>query len=328
MDNPLLRGHVIVGTPTVDVPISLQRKLREVIESQQWSCVSLQPSGSNADFKDIIDSADVFVLFIGHCYRTQLYAKTHSDAKWQWRLAGELSKLRIAIALEDDYAISVALRERDNLWGKQQKWRNILKHQGCLRLIDSTDQIVMYITEFLAECERKNLDKLATEASITPAVNNGDLITEISANEETVEKPYEYKPSVSKKTTVVLHSINEAVSSLIPGRLNGKQRRELKAALLSGYYDLLDLTQFTEHYLEINLRQITDTNNLDSAVFMLIKWAQAQGRLHDLLRGLLSDRGSNPDISGFMTANFLSLLQPVIHSSDQAHFRMSNKPKI
>jgi eukaryotic-like serine/threonine-protein kinase len=66
-------------------------------------------------------------------------------------------------------------------------------------------------------------------------------------------------------------------------KITGTQWRQLSRALLDAYPTRQALTQMVRVKLSQNLEEITSTGTLADVVFELIRWAEAQGRLDDLI---------------------------------------------
>ncbi|MDH3190128.1 MAG: effector-associated domain EAD1-containing protein, partial [Acidimicrobiia bacterium] len=75
--------------------------------------------------------------------------------------------------------------------------------------------------------------------------------------------------------------------------LDGRQRRDLREALIDGFPNWGDLEAMVADQLDQNLAVLAPQSaDLEQVVFELIKWAGARGRLGDLIAGA---RNANPD---------------------------------
>ncbi|KFA89873.1 SAV_2336 N-terminal domain-related protein [Archangium violaceum] len=75
--------------------------------------------------------------------------------------------------------------------------------------------------------------------------------------------------------------------------LTGAQTQELQQALLSAFRSNNQLTQMVLYRLGLNLAAIVSPGPLASVVFQLIQWAEAHGRLRELVAGALVDNPGN-----------------------------------
>jgi hypothetical protein len=81
--------------------------------------------------------------------------------------------------------------------------------------------------------------------------------------------------------------------------LSGSQYRQLQNALLAAFPTLGGLAQMVLFGLGQNLAAIAGNSNLQDTVFSLIQWAQAQGRLTELVVGALDANPTNPELVAF-----------------------------
>lgn len=72
--------------------------------------------------------------------------------------------------------------------------------------------------------------------------------------------------------------------------VDGKFRKDIRLALVSAFPELSDLRILVEDVLGVPLQNISLGNNLPAIVFDLIAWAQARGRLAELVIGAASER--------------------------------------
>jgi hypothetical protein len=91
--------------------------------------------------------------------------------------------------------------------------------------------------------------------------------------------------------------------------LNVSQRKALRAALISAFprQELLEL--MLEDELEEDLNRITHgQSNYDLVVRDLVKWAEGQGRLIELVVGASRQNPGNPEVRSFVTGSLVTLL--------------------
>ncbi|GAB4398587.1 MAG: hypothetical protein OHK0053_17530 [Microscillaceae bacterium] len=88
--------------------------------------------------------------------------------------------------------------------------------------------------------------------------------------------------------------------NIFPKDLSGRQKEAFCKALVAAYLSLEDLAQFTLFKLDIPLNTITGERNLKNAVFDLVQYAEAQGRLAQMLAEVYEDKGQNPQIQAFI----------------------------
>ena len=81
-----------------------------------------------------------------------------------------------------------------------------------------------------------------------------------------------------------------------PDRLAGADQLAGQTAVLAAFPTRTALTQAVRTALEVNLATISDGPNLEEVVFGLLEWAQAQGRLPELLAGLAGVNPGNPEL--------------------------------
>ena len=82
-------------------------------------------------------------------------------------------------------------------------------------------------------------------------------------------------------------------------QLDGKSRKQFHEALLSAFPSAADLEQMVSFELDENLNYIATGGNYSEVVFKLIKWAQAQGRVEELLSAAGSANPGNPKLRSF-----------------------------
>jgi hypothetical protein len=79
-------------------------------------------------------------------------------------------------------------------------------------------------------------------------------------------------------------------------QLNGRQRERLHDALLGAFRDS-DLSRLVSFSLDGNYDQVAPVGgNLSDRVFALIRWAEAQGKVKDLLAAVRKERPGRTDI--------------------------------
>ena len=81
--------------------------------------------------------------------------------------------------------------------------------------------------------------------------------------------------------------------------LDGRTRKQFHEALLSAFPSKASLEQMVSFELDENLDTISTGGNYAEVVFTLIKWAQAQGRVKELLTAARSQNPGNPKLRSF-----------------------------
>jgi hypothetical protein len=79
-------------------------------------------------------------------------------------------------------------------------------------------------------------------------------------------------------------------------KLTGEQYRQLHEALLSAFPDRSALEQMLYFRLEVRLDDISLGTNMRDTVFQLIRWAEAQGKVRELLDSARAQNNNNPDL--------------------------------
>jgi len=101
-----------------------------------------------------------------------------------------------------------------------------------------------------------------------------------------------------KAATAPLPSWPEAAPKPPPvvgaGELSGEERRDLNEALLSAFPSLGRLEQMVRFRMDENLSAVAGGSTLRDVVFDLVEWAEAQGRLAELIRGATAEVPGNP----------------------------------
>jgi hypothetical protein len=82
-------------------------------------------------------------------------------------------------------------------------------------------------------------------------------------------------------------------------RLTGGQHKQLQQALLSAFPTHGALAQMVRHQLDQDLEQIAGSDKLDDIVFSLINWAEAGGRIEELIEKTHNENPGNPDLKVF-----------------------------
>src|SRR4051794_17121462 len=83
-------------------------------------------------------------------------------------------------------------------------------------------------------------------------------------------------------------------------KLNGKQNKQLLDALISAFPTTNTLGQMVKAELNENLNAIAGGGSLVDTTFDLIRWADAQGRLDDLVHGAADYNPGNIDLQAFV----------------------------
>src|SRR3954452_14692319 len=78
--------------------------------------------------------------------------------------------------------------------------------------------------------------------------------------------------------------------------LTPAQRRQIEGALLAAFPSEADLARLLLHQLDVPLPQVAARANLQQMVFELVQWAEALGRLRDLIRGAAAENSDNPQV--------------------------------
>src|SRR5579871_206429 len=86
-------------------------------------------------------------------------------------------------------------------------------------------------------------------------------------------------------------------------RLNGNQQKQLHNALLAAFPTRADLTRFVRFQLNENLNTIASDSKLSDIVFTLIEWAEANGRILELITQAREANSGNPELQAFEAAH-------------------------
>ena len=84
-------------------------------------------------------------------------------------------------------------------------------------------------------------------------------------------------------------------------QLSGHEQLELQQALLDAFRRPEDLAQVVTFGLDQNLFAITPDGTLEERVFALVEWAEAHGRLPDLVQAARTQNPGNPALADFAT---------------------------
>jgi nucleoside phosphorylase len=84
-------------------------------------------------------------------------------------------------------------------------------------------------------------------------------------------------------------------------KLDKAEREQLHKALLTAFPSRLDLKRMVDFGLDQNLDSIVSNSNLDHAVFELIKWAEAQGKVSELIRAAYQANSGNVQLQTFVS---------------------------
>src|ERR1043165_3880195 len=79
-------------------------------------------------------------------------------------------------------------------------------------------------------------------------------------------------------------------------KLNRMQFRQLHEALLSAFLSRAALAKMVRFGLDERLSDIADEPSLRATVFTLIEWAEAHGKLAQLLSAAVDSNPGNPDL--------------------------------
>ena len=82
-------------------------------------------------------------------------------------------------------------------------------------------------------------------------------------------------------------------------RLTGAQKQRLVDAMLSAFHTQTNLTQMVAYHLQVNLSAIVGAGSLSKQIFELMVWAEAQGKLEELIKGARTAVPGNADLKTF-----------------------------
>ena len=109
-------------------------------------------------------------------------------------------------------------------------------------------------------------------------------------------------PQAGGATVQTVITTPTAPPSIVLTQLTGPQRRQLFDALLSAFPTTAALERMVTFGLNENLERITTGSSLGDMVLSLMTWAQAQGRMEDLVRAAREDNPGSPDLRAFAQA--------------------------
>lgn len=110
--------------------------------------------------------------------------------------------------------------------------------------------------------------------------------------------------------------------------MDGIQRQKLHNALMDAFPDVKALEQMVSFQLNLPLSSITTTKDLSEATFELIKWANAQGRISDLVEGACKQNIGNPKLREFYVQDWPLLkseIEPYVPGVQQLTLPDSNR---
>jgi len=94
--------------------------------------------------------------------------------------------------------------------------------------------------------------------------------------------------------------------------LDGPRFEGLVRALMSAFPTAQSLGRLSRYRLGLNLATVASSQgNLHDQSFALVEWAEAQGRVHDLLLGALAENPGNPTLAAFASSLGVSAPAPV-----------------
>jgi Effector-associated domain 1 len=110
--------------------------------------------------------------------------------------------------------------------------------------------------------------------------------------------------------------------------MDGTQRQKLHSALMDAFPNVKALEQMVSFQLNMLLSSVTTTEDLSGATFELIKWANAQGRISDLVEGAHKQNTGNPKLREFYLQDWPQLkseTEPHVLSVQQLTLPNSNR---
>ena len=102
-------------------------------------------------------------------------------------------------------------------------------------------------------------------------------------------------------------------------KLSKAERHELFEALLDAYPSYNPLEIMVSFGLEENLEEIAGAGILKDVVFNLIQWAESQGKLEPLIRGVYEENSGNPRLKAFYQQQF-PFASPIISKITSEHW--------
>lgn len=105
---------------------------------------------------------------------------------------------------------------------------------------------------------------------------------------EKIEDSFNFSPKLNKEHVYSKHQGRQVLS--------GHDLQEIVDALLDAFRDRHVLTQMVRIQLDENLEELTCNGNLQQTTFELAEWANAQGRLLQLIEGAAAMNPQNINI--------------------------------
>ena len=81
--------------------------------------------------------------------------------------------------------------------------------------------------------------------------------------------------------------------------LAGAQKQRLVDAMISAFPTQTNLTQMVAYHLQVNLSAIVGAGSLSKQMFDLMVWAEAHGKLEELINGARTAVPGNADLKAF-----------------------------
>ena len=106
-------------------------------------------------------------------------------------------------------------------------------------------------------------------------------------------------------------------------RLSSSQYQQLHSALLSAFPSHSSLAQMLRFGMDQSLAEIASGGNLSNAVFSLIEWATAQGRIAELIVSARAANARNPELRVIAA----QLQSPPGLAADTTHTRATSCPE-
>jgi len=114
--------------------------------------------------------------------------------------------------------------------------------------------------------------------------------------------------------------------------LSGVQREQLCDALAAAFPTPAALEQMVSFGLEKNLATITSESNLDTVVFELIKWAEAQDRVEQLVQASRKRNSGNVKLrafaDAFLPSSDLSSSNPAVAPANDLELYLSEEERV
>jgi hypothetical protein len=176
--------------------------------------------------------------------------------------------------LPDNLVLSINFS--NNAWTDFNAMINVADSNAWARLSDGSRSIIMlinnammYVSGASLEQEFQALRDMLEDRRATPPPSAHSI-----------------QPSGIQSTKIAPPPIATTTANVARARLEnltGKQYEELLTALLSAFEDFKSLEQMVRFGLDQNLSEITGETQRKNAIFKLIDWAIAQGRLKELV---------------------------------------------